>query len=492
MNSEPVDLDNLPPTLAAVFEGLARPFGYVDHDGTSVAFLTDDCYLEVRLLRWPGHVLAIIAVLLESEGFRATEDDVSRWVRKQPKPALGELFVESRNGEDGRRFQPALAFDVIADAAVSEFIAAVIAPFAEAWDTRTTATATPLDDVQRYRHDPVRIAPQNAWILMGDEASFPDQLALAEARDDAQRGVYEWDWTAPKNGAVGDLVLVYFVAPRSAACFVARLASMPFWDDSVEVNALARVDPHQWWAFLTPPIEIEPIPFAALRTAAGGHLLLRGRSGHYLAPDVIERLLFRAKDPALHGEMARVAQRPVGDPLLPRSADLTFEQWREIPSGALPLEAKVSEYIVKPLARLLGMAPHTLAPLLVDALLIPEFRNDYGFVDFVITLPRNPDIPLVAVEVKLAIKRSAAGEWADSPDVQQLLSYMKGLDVPGLLIDAHRILLFPLALDEIVEIVRSQATAEDLARIATLILDSHERKTERPRQRATRRVARRG
>ena len=285
----------------------------------------------------------------------------------------------------------------------------------------------------RERPDPMQ--PENAWLLIGDEASFPSAEELAEMRSAAQAGVYDNDWTAPMNGAEGDLVLIYFMAPRKAAHFVARLASLPFWDSEVEVNALTPVDPHQWWAYTTAFIEIEPIPFRAIQEAQDGFLVLKGRSGKYLYPETIAALTFTAKNPTQQPELDLVAQRPQGDSRLPDKKTMTLGEWKSIPSGLLPLEAKVSEYIVEPLAEFITSAPHWFGPTLT---LKREHKVPKGSVDFLMIVD---EVPVAAVEVKLAVRRPANGVWADSPDFQQLKRYMDHLQLPGILIDAHSILL---------------------------------------------------
>lgn len=65
-------------------------------------------------------------------------------------------------------------------------------------------------------------------------------------------------------------------------------------------------------------------------------------------------------------------------------------------------------------------------------------RAEGGYVDFVFEFD---GVPALAVEVKLAILRPVSGVWADSPDFLQLRRYMSALDVPGLLVDAQRLLL---------------------------------------------------
>lgn len=465
--------------------GLARVEPSLDGGPNWVAFLSDDAYVEatVKLGMSFPRVLSIDAYLLRANETMPTEQDVQAWVDRQPKPLLGMLSVgtlESKNGEV--EFMPLLSVDACLDSILREFIRNLIFPFAEAWETRALA-ALPDEDLGGgdgdggvYRHRPAEISPRSAWLLTGDEASYPTPDDIREQRARAEAGIFEYDWTAPKNGELGDLVLLYFVAPQKAACFVARLATSPHWQTDVEVNALNRVDPHQWWAELTPLVEIEPIPYAALQDAAGGHLPLRGRSGHYLARQTIEALTFVAKDPDRQDEVDLIAQVPSGNPELPDVVG-SIEEWKAIPAGALPLEAKVSEHVVRPLGELVfgpewawtgGPQEPRIEPTL-GPVIVPEYRVPSGFVDFVFMYPSST--PALAVEVKLTTLRPPSGVWTDSRDFQQLLRYMRDLGVPGLLVDAQGLLLVKRGEDApFAEIVRAEAKWEDIALIRDLLL----------------------
>lgn len=313
------------------------------------------------------------------------------------------------------------------------------------------------------RSDPTRHAPQNAWILMGDAASYPTSRELAAMRADARRGVHENLWTAPINGVRGDLVLFYFTAPRKAVAFVARLASDPFWDASIEVSAENEVDARQWWAYTTSLIEIEPIGFGTLKAAHSGSLILKGRSGKFIAPEALARLTFTATEQRHQAELERVVNAPTGIADLPEPTSLTFEEWGQLASGALPLEAAVSTYVVEPMFRFLdGLWEWDL----FRPALKPQYRVSSGYVDFVAMGAE----PLLAVEVKLAIRRPTSGDWLDSPDFRQLRRYMDELDVPGILIDSKSVLLVrPGATRPETEFSRASATTDDLESIASLI-----------------------
>jgi len=73
--------------------------------------------------------------------------------------------------------------------------------------------------------DILAIPPTNAWLLIGDEASFP---TASDLRDNRRRPLTDDQiWTGSKQTQPGDLLFFYFVAPRKAIHFAARAASYP-------------------------------------------------------------------------------------------------------------------------------------------------------------------------------------------------------------------------------------------------------------------------
>jgi hypothetical protein len=487
----------------ALFRMLSRPDGYVDSGTDWIAFNSDDAYIEVRTKEGSGAMsdLSIDAYLLAADDDGAPENEALSWIDRQPKPTLGLLTVGHRRLQDQYVYMPRLSVDVKGDSIVGEFIQELIFPYAEAWDHRTgVVDAKPGlggPDAAAYRvRDATEIPPKNAWLLVGGEESFPTAADLSGLRLAADAGIYDHMWTAPKNGEVGDLVVIYFVSPKKSAHFVARLASQPFWRTDVEAVAATPVDRHQWWAFLTPLVEIEPIPYAALQEAADGFLPLRGRSGHYLSPRVISRLTFNAKRSPDRDELHRVAAVPVGMTELPDWADRSLEGWRNIPGGLLPLEAKVSEHIVEPLLDLVWDAPyggetHPLVDRTLGPVLAREHRVPSGYVDYVFEYPVG--VPALAVEVKLTMNRPASGVWADSPDFQQLQRYAADLGTPGVLVDAQRILLVAKGADAPhAEIIRAEATWADIEMIRDLLVFEPVRTVDQRPAVPARRVTRRG
>ena len=471
MHAEPKRHSDLHPVLGQLLDELGREDGYLDGDVNWVQFLSADAYVDSDIKEGEARTRIRAYPLGENQGDSAG-DAVIGWVEKQPRPASGliQAFIEEQ--EDGpEQIVPRLVFERPVAGFSTDHIEDDIFQFAEAWETRSIAEARP--QVTFEKGDPTEMLPQNAWLLMGDQASYWTREALEEVQAEGAVGVYDTLWTAPKNGELGDLVLLYFTTPRKAACFVARLASRPFWRTDLQVDADKNVDRHQWWAYLTPPIEIEPIPYKTLQEAAGGYLPLRGKSGRYLSPDVIQALRFVAVRPEQQSELERAVRAPTGHGELPDKTGMTFDQWRQIPSGLLSLEAKVSEYVVEPLIVNVEVAYPGMAS--IPRSFEREYRVPSGYIDFVVRWPDVPS-PVAAVEVKLTTLRPSTGVWADSRDFQQLRRYMDDLGTPGLLVDAQRLLLVrPGADAPFAEIIRAEATWEDLALIRDLLLEQVER-----------------
>lgn len=295
--------------------------------------------------------------------------------------------------------------------------------------------------------------PTNAWLLIGDDASFPDEQELLAQREPSDPAVVEW--TCPKQIQRGDLVLVYYVAPRSAACFVARAVLPPIFDSAATVNADREVDPHQWWTDLTPLVPIPPIPFARLRELSDGHLNLRGKPSHYLASSIIESL--RADIGELDSEQALVLQVPTGDPDLPDPGWASLETLRTIASGRLINERLVELHIVEPLLNLL-LDRHASTSW------CRQHKGPGGIADYAVCAG---DRLTSVIEVKLGIRHDASGGVHGSPDLSQLVRYMQADGVPGALIDANEIVLVDAdSYEPHPPIERTQLGERDLGRIA--------------------------
>lgn len=378
--------------------------------------------------------------------------EVEEWVAAQPDPKSGVWTYEEIDAASSSACvvyeRPFEGNDWSSDPLVGEVLA-----LTAAWLDGTVAT---LGNTEfEVRLDPREVSPSSAWLVAGDEASFPSVDELAELSANGDVGVFDQKWTASKGVITGDLVLVYFMAPRKAVHFVARAGSNAFFSRAFEVNAETNVSEAQQWVFLTPLIEVEPIPFGELKRAHDGHLVLRGHSGKYLRPDVIRELAFVAKDPAQQALVDQVVVEPVGLAELPRPEDVTVDLWREIAGGALPLEAHVTSHILEPLLR------HLLDGLALDW--EREYRVSTGSVDLVLL---DNGSPVAAVEVKRAMPELPSGRWSLGRATQQLRRYTDELGVPGVLIDANRILLFAVGEDEpYLQVERRSASDSQLQQI---------------------------
>lgn len=313
----------------------------------------------------------------------------------------------------------------------------------------------PTKHPRRKAPDPRDLKPQNAWILKADDASYPRGKEMARYRRDALRGTFTCEWTAASQTRVGDLLLIYYVAPRKAVHFVARAASTAYFSTEMRVNARTEVADAQWWIDCTPPIEIEPIPYRELGHVWNGQLILRGKSGKYVRPEVINQLQPTAIEGPERDELKRVFVTPVGLAELPKPDTTTPEQWRNIAAGALTHEHEVSQHVVEPLLRL----------LLRDSEQVwrGEVRAGLGRVDYAIF---DNSRPTHAIEVKKAVRTAKSTSVSDSPDYAQLRKYMKVLgSVPGTLMDSNRIILVDPDGRIRADIARLNATKQDLSAI---------------------------
>lgn len=361
---------------------------------------------------------------------------VSDWVYRQPTPTSGIIQTGYLEDEEWR---PRLVFERPAEVHdwSTDPIHDDIERFATAWGNDTDVDyQNGSRPAYTIADDPCDIAPANAWLLKGTEAAYPsaEELRGGEAAD---VGIFTWEWTTAAQTQVGDLALFYFLNPRKAVHFVARAASNAFFSRDIPVNADRPVADTQWWAHFTTPIEIEPIPVDVLRKAAGGHLPLRGRSGLYLRPDTFKALPIRAKNPADQAALDRVLTAPVGLADLPHPDDITFETWRELAAGALPLEAHVCSHLVEPLLR----------DVLADTGLTwkREFSVKQRWADYVIL---DGNTPVHVIEVKKVIARPRGRDWNDSAELAQLRWYADQLGTGGTLIDSHRLLFLPRGASE--------------------------------------------
>lgn len=277
----------------------------------------------------------------------------------------------------------------------------------------------------------LRRRPVNAWLMVGDEQSWPEPSELGQPDDDrVPTGI----WTAPSQAQPGDLLFFYFMAPIKAIRFVARAASHPYFDSREVVMTRKELDRHQWFVTHTPLVEVPALGFSSLEALHGGNLVLRGKPRHYLRPEVVRGVdaqMFSDLQPAT-ALQRQVLQTPSGDPLLPAPEDMTLQQWSAMADGALKLEAQVEEHVVSPLLRLATSG-------LTDVVFEKQHKtSDGGIVDWVVR--RGGSVSGV-IEAKVGVAEPSGGRWEFSPDLKQLQRYMEAEGVPGMLIDSKRMFL---------------------------------------------------
>lgn len=314
-----------------------------------------------------------------------------------------------------------------------------------------------IDTMQLKNAEVLAIPPVNAWLIMSDEASEPTPQQLRGRFTETEPANI---WTGPPQARVGDLLLFYFKRPLKAIRYVARVASDPVFDSKIKANAVGEVSKQQWWVWYTPLVPVPEVSFKELAAMHSGHLVLKGRSGKYVSPDVMHQLLNTMWDrvaPHAAAELGSVVKVPLGDPDLPQPSTMTRAQWSAMADGAFTLEAKVEDYVVAPLLRFALGADSSLKTLRQ----YPAARGkaDWGVV--------RKDLPTGVVETKIGVgKPGDAEKWMDSPAFIQLRRYMDVHDVPGLLIDARRMMLVdPGASGPSRTIDRRTATDTDIAAI---------------------------
>jgi hypothetical protein len=372
------------------------------------------------------------------------------WINRQESPRSGVLECVLLGRDEESVFLSLLFEQSIGGPAWNDDLLEDARKYQHAWQERTEVSERSHGAPSHLPGDPRDLAPVNAWLLKGKRASYPTESELGRDARAGDAGVFDSLWTVAKQTEVGDLALVYFLKPDSAVHFVARTASRAFFDR--ETIPDEGVSSAQWWAYLTPFIQIEPVPLATLRDLAHGHLLLHGGSGLYLRPDLIEGPAVKAKRPEDEEALAHIWRVPVGRADLPRPEDLTMDQWRTLASGAMKLEANVSQYVVEPLLRSSLEGTHLTWR--------PEYPVAKKSADYVVL---DGDRPLCVVEVKLAVRESPDGVWEHSKDFAQMRGYAGSLQCRGILIDANRVVLVAEGSEKPFRIIdRRQATDQDL------------------------------
>lgn len=460
--------DNLHPALAA----LATALGVTDQDAkrshSGAVELITPYGLVTATVADGGDRVALRAFLLPDEDEAPDPTEVQSWILDQVDSRVAErdrfmtTTSESRNAGSFAfpRLRAEFALSSAEDVLRPWHLPIALEHAAASWRARERIDLTLFNMTHLDVPDSATTAPpQNAWILVADSGATFGRTELDRHRREFDRGYLTCDWTGPKRADLGDLALLYWLAPEKSVRYVARIGTLPEWTDEVEVNAAGEVRSEQWWVYLTPPVEIEPIPFKALQAAHEGRLILRGRSGKYMAPTAVRSLAFKAKDPQEQFAVDRITQVPVGLADLPDKQTIDFATWQQIAAGALSLEAQVSDYIVEPLLRW-SQAEDEQLTRTRDGW-EREFKTQSGYVDFVLRMTHA--FQYVPIEVKLGMHRPRSGDWMDSPDFRQLRRYMDDLNAPGILVDARSILfVMPGAPAPYKELIRAEVTEAEL------------------------------
>ena len=356
----------------------------------------------------------------------APGDDFEKWVSAQQPPssaAFGWLF-----DDDAQDDLPVLQFERPLDEELGQDdpLSRELKPYKEAWARRRSVRPPA---VLPLRGDPRDLEPQQAWLVVGDDASWPTEDELYEQAVLGAVGIFKSLWTAAKQTQPGDLLLFYFMGARKAVHFVARAASPGFYDAERGVSSIGMPSDHQWWVFHTPLVPVQPITFKHLQLATGGHLILKGRSGKFLHPATVQALSINpAEAEATMEEVEEVVRIPTGRVDLPDPNQTDLATLSSLAAGALRLESDVSTHIVEPLLRHVRTG--------TDLVVVREFPIGAKRVDFMVL---EGDRPVCVVEVKLAI---AGRRGRPSPDELQTLGYAKAIGCASVLIDANKILLF--------------------------------------------------
>lgn len=301
--------------------------------------------------------------------------------------------------------------------------------------------------------------PVNVWLVIGDKEQ---QLGPRRRRRLFRRAVPDV-WAGPPQARPGDLLLVYLMAPFKQVRYAARVVGEPYRDPKAVIDAKRKVNADQALVPYASLVEVPPVTFQELQDIRGW-LNLKGRPRTFLTAETMEKVLALMReraDQVSSDAWQHVVRVPVGDPALPDPATMTFEQWAAIADGPLELEEVVEERIVAPLLRMTFDGVEGFEALRQQRL------KGVGIPDWEL---RRDGQRVGVVEAKLKV--APASSWAKSKPAQQLTRYMHALDVPGMLIDAHRAYLFrsgEAAPSETID--RRTATAADLTAIREHFLE---------------------
>ena len=290
--------------------------------------------------------------------------------------------------------------------------------------------------------DPVALPPLNAWLVYANSACAPAPGVGIE-------------WSVARQTQPGDLVYGYFVEPHCAVRFVARAASHAWYEQRSEGHRPVRST--SWWALLTPPLWIPPVPVTVLRDAVGGPLPMRGRSGRYLPPAAVQRLNARIGRAGETSVALEAILRPTTAGALPElrgPVALDMPSWRALAGGLLRCESHVRSHVVEPL---LGwaLAGETTLRLAQGHPIGATKEADYVVL--------RDGVPRCVVQVKLRLRRGRDGGWPHSLDVTEATGYAATLGTGAVLVDAFDVHLIAAgAQDPFHSFTRARASARDI------------------------------
>ncbi|MCH7726580.1 MAG: hypothetical protein IH991_08895 [Planctomycetes bacterium] len=297
--------------------------------------------------------------------------------------------------------------------------------------------------------------PRSAWLLVWDDESYPPANLDSQIEGEFACG------TACPHVEVGDTLFFYYMAPRKTISFIGRAMSRPYVDANVKISSKGQLSKHQWLVDYGAVVEIEPIPYQAIRKACG---ILRGRSGKPIPTEAANQLLRNAAVvyPEEGQRVDRALQQIVGRSDLPAPMDVDLNTLRDLPASLLRLEKEVEEYIVEPLARLLRL-PEIYS-------LKRRLRIGRKVADYAILKEAEPHC---IVEAKLRTSLDRERNWAKSPDVNQALGYADNFGIGFIVVDCEEIFCFGSGSSEPrLCFVRRELTAADIKAIRSFVIAS--------------------
>jgi len=298
--------------------------------------------------------------------------------------------------------------------------------------------------------------PRSAWLLYGDEASFPVDGLYADEDENF------CNWTACPHIEIGDTLFFYFMAPRKAIHFVGRAKSRPYFDRSQQVASDTHVvNRHQWWVDYEAVVQVDPISLQEINAACDEPLIMRGRSGKYIRPKAANGLLQHARiSYSAFPWCERAAlEKVVGRSELPASDHLDLQTLSDLPASLLRLEADVEEFVIEPLYHLLRLRR--------GYRLQRRFQIGRQVADYAIFKDGRPHC---IIEAKLRTQLDRDRNWGDSPHVQQAQEYANHFKVKFLIIDCEELFCFDAdTLVPRLQFDRRRLTNEDLREIRSHI-----------------------